>query len=155
MDSRGMALRRPLLRRRVTLGSVGVVAAIILTSCTINLSGATVLEMDEGPVVETFEFEALDPSERAMTVVVTAPTDTEVSVRFSRTDGTTMDVFQTPTDPGEAGCTEEPEGFFDCVVDFPRPQPGEPGTWTARVHKITFSPAEVHVNIAWDDPGDG
>lgn len=53
---------------RTSIGSL----SILLGACSINPSGATVLDLDEGDVVETYEFQAMDPSQWVFAVNVTA-----------------------------------------------------------------------------------
>ena len=130
------------------------VLATALAGCSTNPSGATVLEMPEGEATESFEFEATDPSEWVFTVIVTAPIGAVVDVDFMTVDGATLAIFETPSDPEAAGCVEEPEGYLDCVNGFPLLEAREPGTWTASVHKTSEPPAEVHVNIAWENVSD-
>jgi hypothetical protein len=134
---------------------IGLVAlATFLAGCSSNPSGATVIEMPEGEATESFEFEAMDPSQWVFTVVVTAPIGAVVAVTFLTSDGATLNIFETPTDPEEADCVEEPKGFLDCVNSFPLLEAREPGTWTASVHKTSEPPAEVHVNVAWENISD-
>jgi hypothetical protein len=135
---------------------IGLLAmATVLAACSSNPSGATVLEMPQGEVTESFEFEAMDPIQWAFTVVVTAPIGAVVDVTFLTADGATLSIFETPSIPEEAGCVEEPEGFLDCVNTFPLLEAREPGTWTAQVHKTSHPSAEVHVNITWENVSDG
>jgi hypothetical protein len=125
--------------------------ATVVVGCSTNPSGATVLEMPEGEATESFEFEAMNPTQWVLTVVVTAPIGAVVDVTFLTADGATLNIFETPSDPEEAGCVEESEGFLDCVNTFPLLEAREPGTWTASVHKTSEPPAEVHVNVAWEN----
>ena len=78
-----------------------------------------------------------------------------VDVTFLTADGGTLNVFATPSNPEEADCVEEPEGFLDCMTSFPILEAREPGTWTASVHKASEPAAEVHVNVAWENVSDG
>lgn len=135
---------------------IGLLALVtLLAACSTNPSGATVLEMPEGEATESFEFEAMDPSQWMFTVTVTAPIGAIVDVTFMTADGATLSIFETPSDPEEAGCVEELEGFLDCVTTFPLLEAREPGTWTASVHKTSTPAAEVHVNVAWENAADG
>lgn len=122
----------------------------LLAACSSNPSGATVVELGEGEVTETYQFEAMDPTQWTLTVSVTAPITTVVNVTFTTTDGGTLSIFETPSDPEQADCVEEPQGFLACVARFPLLEAREPGTWTATVHKVSEPAAEVHVNVAWE-----
>jgi len=134
---------------------VGLLAlATLVAACSLDPSGATVLDMPEGEATESFEFDAMDPSQWTFTVIVTAPIGAVVDVNFLTADGATLDIFDTPSDPEEAGCVEEPEGFLDCVTTFPLLEAREPGIWTASVHKTSDPAAEVHVNVAWENESD-
>jgi hypothetical protein len=135
------------------LGSTSLVIVILTAAgCTgsIDPSGATRVELGQGAAVETYEFEALDPSKWTFTVFVTAPIGTVVEVSFMTTDGGTLLVFETPSDPGVSGCVEEPRGYLDCSTMFPLLPARQPGTWTASVHKLTEKPADVLVNVSWE-----
>jgi len=114
-----------------------------------------VLELPEGEVTESFEFEAMDPRQWSFTVNVTAPTGAIVDVTFLTADGATLNVFETPSNPEEVDCVEEPEGFLDCMTRFPILEARQPGTWTASVRKTSEPAAEVHVNVAWENISDG
>lgn len=113
-----------------------------------------VLELGQGDVTESFEFEALDPREWTLTVNVTAPVGSVVEVSFLTSDGATLHIFETPIVTANADCEEEPQGYLDCVRHFPVLEAREPGTWRASVHKLSEPPADVHVNIAWDNVAD-
>jgi hypothetical protein len=131
------------------------VGLCVLVACSTNPSGATVLQLPEGEVTESFEFEAMDPRQWSFTVNVTAPIGAIVDVTFLTADGGTLNVFETPSNPEEADCVEEPEGFLDCMTSFPILEAREPGTWTASVHKASEPAADVHVNVAWENVSDG
>jgi hypothetical protein len=134
---------------------IGLLAmASVFAACSSNPSGATVLDMPEGEATESFEFEAMDPSQWVFTVIVTAPIGAVVDVTFLTADGATLSIFETPSDSEEAGCVEESEGFLDCVNSFPLLEAREPGTWTASVHKTSEQAAEVHLNVAWENVSD-
>ena len=79
-----------------------------LGACTINLASATVLELGVGTVVESYEFEARDPTEWSFSVEVMALIGTMVEVTFLTTNGATLHIFQTPSDPYEAGASRSP-----------------------------------------------
>jgi hypothetical protein len=113
------------------------------------------LDLGEGDAVGSYEFEALDPSHWIFTVYVMAPIGAVVDVSFLTSDGATLSVFETPSNPEDADCLEEPEGFLACSTYFPLLEARKPGTWTATVHKSSEPPAEVHVNIAWENVTDG
>lgn len=113
------------------------VGLCLLISCSTNLSGATVLELPEGEVTKSFEFEAMDPRQWSFKVNVTAPIETAVDVTFLTADGATLNIFETPSNPEKANCVQKPEGFLDCMTSFPILEAREPGTWTAVVHKTT------------------
>lgn len=113
------------------------------------------LELPEGEVTESYEFEAMDPSQWSFTVNVTAPIGAVVEVTFLTVDGAALNVFETPINPEEADCAEEPEGFLSCMTSFPILEAREPGTWTASVHKTSEPAAEVRVNVAWENVPDG
>lgn len=134
--------------------TVLVVGICVVVGCSTNPSEATVLDLPEGEVTESFEFEAMDPGQWTFTVTVTAPTEAVVDVTFLTADGGTLSIFETPSNPEDADCVEEPEGLLDCVTTFPLLEAREPGTWTASVHKTSEPAAEVHVNIAWENDSD-
>ena len=127
-----------------------IVVALTLPACSINPSGATVVELGTGEVEEGFEFEALDPREWTFRVHVMAPVGAVVDISFTTTDGTTLNIFRTPSELPAPDCREEPHGYLSCTKHFPLLEARAPGTWTARVHKFSESPAEVHINIAWE-----
>lgn len=131
-----------------------LVAIWAVVGCSTNPSGATVLDLPNGEATESFDFEAMDPTEWTFTVTVTAPVDAIVDVTFLTADGGTLSIFETPSNPDDADCVEEPRGFLDCVTTFPLLEAREPGTWTASVHKTSEPPAEIHVNIAWENVSD-
>lgn len=139
------------LRTRIGL----FVGLYVLVACSTNPSGATLLELPEGEVTESFEFEAMDPRQWSFTLNVTAPIEAIVDVTFLTADGGTLNVFETPSNPEEADCVEEPEGFLDCMTSFPILEAREPGTWNAVVHKTSEPAAEVHVNVTWENVSDG
>lgn len=128
---------------------------ISLAACSINPSEATVLELGHGTVVESYEFEALDPREWTFTVHVTAPIGSEVEVTFLTSDGATLHIFTTPSDPEVAGCVEERKRYLSCSANFPLLEARQPGTWKATVHKLSDPPADVHVSVKWGRPKQG
>ena len=132
-----------------------LVGLSVLGACSTNPSGAAVLDLPEGEVTQSFEFEAMDPTQWSFMVIVTAPIGATVDVTFLTADGATLNIFETPETPEAADCVEEPKGFLACMTRFPILEAREPGVWTASVHKTSAPAAEVHINVTWEDVSDG
>lgn len=136
----GSTRRARILRLSVAL------ALVVLTACTGTTTDPTTLQLDEGEVETSFEFEAEDPTTHTLDVEIEMPAGTDLEITFVTTDGTTLFIF----DPSRTDTwCDEASGQLRCLLPFPILEARAPGTWTAYVRKLSTPPADLSISVQW------